>query len=102
MTNSTKDQIFKDLLIGGDAFLEVSSSGTISRVDPSTVQLSDEQPLSTPAVNALPCPYCGNADLIVDRTYDVVECTNCGALGPDKDKILIGPRNSVDAWNARD
>lgn len=58
----------------------------------------------------LPCPFCGSADVFVERADYVscyVQCNGCCARGPNEgqtcDKEHVpGARSACRAWNKRD
>ena len=54
---------------------------------------------TTTALQALPCPFCGSADLNMDDARDFVSCRNCHTEGPYCSGM--GSASSTEAWNRR-
>jgi Lar family restriction alleviation protein len=61
-------------------------------------------------MNLKPCPFCGSTKMLVyKRSYNnYIECTNCGAMGPDSiqepynmTQTAVKETAARDVWNKR-
>lgn len=56
-------------------------------------------------IKLMPCPFCGNENVRLDRCKSSVMCPKCFAKGPMISRFLKGDRTETEAaaiaWNTR-